>query len=249
METLGERIRKASDRVGGLNKLAKLVDVPRRTLGNWLTGANPKPEALRKIAEVTGVDARWLLTGEGGMLETSPKVTTKPAPAQSQTDASDEIPEDANGASVIPFQRQDSPKPPTIKYYNVAASAGGGRTALYEPPGEDLDVAELVSNLLGLDIEDVFLSPIYGDSMLPTLTHGDIAVINRRDVGLDNGRIYVLSYDGEVYVKRAQWHEDGDYLLLLSDNDQSRFPPIKVAGDEFHQITTLGRVVWIWRSV
>jgi phage repressor protein C with HTH and peptisase S24 domain len=150
---------------------------------------------------------------------------------------------------VIPFLRPERPEPATIKYFNVPASAGGGRASPYEPPGEDLDIGEMAANLLGLDIEDVFLSPLYGDSMLPTLAHGDIAVVNRRDVDMETGRIYLVSFDGQLYVKRAQWDEDGDFLWLMSDNDQTRFPPMKIAGEEFQQLRPLGRVVWVWRPV
>ncbi|WP_322885010.1 helix-turn-helix transcriptional regulator [Sinorhizobium medicae] len=65
MENLGDRIRDASGEVDGLKRLSELIDVPRRTLGHWLTGTQPKPEHLQKIADVTGVQLHWLITGEG----------------------------------------------------------------------------------------------------------------------------------------------------------------------------------------
>lgn len=65
MTDLASRIKIAADRVGGLKWLSERIDVPRRTLGNWLTGTNPKPAALQAIAKVTGVSLDWLMTGEG----------------------------------------------------------------------------------------------------------------------------------------------------------------------------------------
>lgn len=65
MTDLSSRIRAAAKRKGGLNWLSKAIGVPRRTLGNWLTGTSPKPLALKKIAEVTEVSLDWLLTGDG----------------------------------------------------------------------------------------------------------------------------------------------------------------------------------------
>ncbi|OAP40261.1 helix-turn-helix domain-containing protein [Sinorhizobium saheli] len=65
MDNLGDRIREAAAEVDGLKRLAELIDVPRRSLGNWLTGTQPKPEHLQKIADVTGVQLHWLITGEG----------------------------------------------------------------------------------------------------------------------------------------------------------------------------------------
>lgn len=70
MPELADRIREAAKEVGGLGKLTELIGVPRRTLGHWLQGRNPKPEALQDIANATQVDLRWLLTGEGDKHDT-----------------------------------------------------------------------------------------------------------------------------------------------------------------------------------
>ena len=62
---LEDRIRQSAARVGGLKRLAELIEVPRRTLGNWLTGTTPKPDHLRRIAQEAEVDLNWLISGEG----------------------------------------------------------------------------------------------------------------------------------------------------------------------------------------
>ncbi len=72
MSDLAERLKEAAELVGGLNELAKRVDVPRRTLGNWLSGRTPKPEALKRIADATGVSLEWLITGDGRKIEEDP---------------------------------------------------------------------------------------------------------------------------------------------------------------------------------
>lgn len=65
MADFEDRIRLAASRVGSLNKLAFAINVPRRTLGNWLKGSRPKPEALSAIASVANISLDWLVTGEG----------------------------------------------------------------------------------------------------------------------------------------------------------------------------------------
>lgn len=65
MTDLPSRIRTAAENAGGLKWLSEEIGVPRKTLGNWLTGTNPKPDALRRIAEATKVSLQWLVTGEG----------------------------------------------------------------------------------------------------------------------------------------------------------------------------------------
>lgn len=65
MGNLSDRIREAAEEIGGLKRLSELIGVPRRTLGNWLTGTQPKPGHLRRIADETGVTLQWLISGEG----------------------------------------------------------------------------------------------------------------------------------------------------------------------------------------
>lgn len=70
MSDLAERIREAAEEVGGLKNLAELIDTPRRTLGSWLQGRKPKPEALKNIALAAGVSLHWLVSGDGDKHET-----------------------------------------------------------------------------------------------------------------------------------------------------------------------------------
>ncbi|NKC02558.1 helix-turn-helix domain-containing protein [Brucella haematophila] len=62
---LSDRIKEAADEVGGLNQLAVRTGIARRTIGSWLEGRKPKPEALQKIAEVADINVAWLITGVG----------------------------------------------------------------------------------------------------------------------------------------------------------------------------------------
>ena len=66
--SLAERLRACVKLAGGGAELARLTDIPRSTLETYLTGANaPKPDRLRTICQVLGVNGHWLLMGEGEM--------------------------------------------------------------------------------------------------------------------------------------------------------------------------------------
>ncbi len=65
MSEFSERIRDVAEEVGGLQRLAELIDVPRRTLGSWLQGRKPKPDAIQKIAAAGEVNLEWLIAGVG----------------------------------------------------------------------------------------------------------------------------------------------------------------------------------------
>lgn len=61
-----ERIKIAADSVGGLNKLADLIGIPRRTLGDQIAlKTEPKLFLIINIQKITGYSVQWLATGEG----------------------------------------------------------------------------------------------------------------------------------------------------------------------------------------
>ena len=220
MSDLGARIREAAANVGGLNQLAAKIETSRSNLRNWLTGAQPKPDALTRIAEVTGVRLAWLVSGE------PPKFA---------------------GTSYQPPRSEPRP-PATIKYYNVRLSAGGGATALHESPGYDFSLEEMASELLGIPVNYVRIFPVRGDSMLPTLADGDMVVLDSRRKEPEEDKMYAFAALGDTYIKRAQWIDDR-HLKWVSDNVDPRYAPMILDGDELRNMEVLGRVVWIWKAV
>lgn len=64
---IGERIKEAADRIGGLQKLAPLLTgVSRRTLSDYVSGkSEPKAKTILEITEATGVTIQWLVSGTG----------------------------------------------------------------------------------------------------------------------------------------------------------------------------------------
>lgn len=66
MKDIVQRIKEASGRVGGLNQLAELTGIPRRTLGDYIASkSEPKISTVLEIARVTNINISWLMTGEG----------------------------------------------------------------------------------------------------------------------------------------------------------------------------------------
>ncbi|WFE92276.1 helix-turn-helix domain-containing protein [Roseibium porphyridii] len=69
MKTLGQRIKFAADKIGGLDALANAAGVKRATMYNYAKGSTePKVSALVEIAKHTGVSVEWLAIGDGDVL-------------------------------------------------------------------------------------------------------------------------------------------------------------------------------------
>ncbi len=68
-ETLGGRLQNARERRGlSINDVAKLSGVQKKTLMNWeLDRSEPRSNRLIQLAGVLGVQAAFLLDGQGGV--------------------------------------------------------------------------------------------------------------------------------------------------------------------------------------
>lgn len=69
MDQIGQRIRLAADKIGGLDALAKATGVKRTTMFNYASGTTePKVSTLVEIAKATGTSIEWLAVGNGDVL-------------------------------------------------------------------------------------------------------------------------------------------------------------------------------------
>lgn len=82
-----------------------------------------------------------------------------------------------------------------------------------------------------------------GDSMEPRIRDGDAIMFDTSDTRVVDGRIYVIRYEGHVYAKRLQVHDD--LVFIESDNATDpkwRRPVLVRPGDDFEVV---GRVRWL----
>lgn len=85
----------------------------------------------------------------------------------------------------------------------------------------------------------------YGDSMNPTFADGDILLVDRGVQDLKVDAVYVLSYRGELYIKRVQRRLDGT-VAMMSDN--KLYEPYVISGEDRENLQVLGRVLWAWNG-
>lgn len=125
---------------------------------------------------------------------------------------------------------------------DVRASAGGGRLAII-----DDTEAQVVAfkydwlRRLGVNPKHAAIIMAEGDSMEPTISHGDLILVDKSiDRIIDEG-IYVLVLAGLVLLKRIQVSPTG-VILLKSDNPA--YQPFEIKPHEQPDLVIEGRVRW-----
>jgi phage repressor protein C with HTH and peptisase S24 domain len=182
---------------------------------------NPRTEFIKTLVQKVGLDAKWILTGEGPMfleagLDTSPKFAT------AANLSSDHPPETAPKVPLEPSGRVPAtirvvrPEEIAERHFLVPlldqkVSAGWGADL---PEGDEPLSYIPAPAYLSRYGRDVAALQVRGDSMEPTLKDGDLVVCDTH--GWQGDGIYVIQMDGEGFVKRLTRRPGR--LVIISDN-------------------------------
>ena len=134
-----------------------------------------------------------------------------------------------------------------VPQLDVGASAGPGALAGDERPHARLAFqAGWLRELAGGSFAGLSIIRVAGDSMMPTLAHGDDILVDRGDAGerLRDG-IYVLRVEDALIVKRLAMNPAGRRFTIRSDNkDYPDWMDCDPAS-----IEVIGRVIWAGRRL
>lgn len=143
-------------------------------------------------------------------------------------------------------------RPPSNEYVKissilVAASAGGGNVTLEEREGEPYYFRRSwVRDRLNANPSELRMIFVQGDSMEPTLCHGDMILVDITKKNPSPPGIFVL-FDGfGLIAKRIEFLSNSTppSLRIMSDNPQ--YLPYDRA---FSETNIIGRVVWFAREI
>ncbi|ARC91208.1 transcriptional regulator [Vibrio coralliilyticus] len=129
-----------------------------------------------------------------------------------------------------------------LKFYDVEVSAGHGALVEKEEESNAMVFSEkFLRQDLGYNPNNIFLMPVRGDSMTPTLKNQSIVMVNRVD-GFSTDGIYVFRFDGRLMVKRLQFLPNG--IKVVSDN--SAYEPWALSKEDVQgaDFEIIGEVVW-----
>lgn len=133
-----------------------------------------------------------------------------------------------------------------IPQYNVRGSMGHGQVPA--------DYVEFVRNVVvnGLQLEKLGLEYTstanlsiitgWGQSMAGTIDDKDPVIVDRGVTEFNGDGVYVLTWDGMLYIKRLQ-KADADHFDMISDNEKHKDRVVPV-GD----VTIHARVLYVWKG-
>lgn len=240
---LGERMKLIRESIGLSQKLfGDQLGIPQTTYANYESNKAKVPDEIKQsLASGFGINLHWLITGDGPMHYNQTESIVAVSEETSET-----------GYSPVPVRTgmlvNQSGRIETmavgkgeilVPILNQRLSAGGGQEWIASDFSDER--LPLLSRFIKpYKKEDVFAAPVRGDSMTGIqLFDGDIVFFVRGET--DGDGIYVISVDGEVYVKRVEIDPFDRKLVIKSENE--RYKPRIVEPD---RVVMLGKVIgWL----
>lgn len=221
-----DRLAEIVKEAGSAERLARAAGVSGRVIGKYSSGETlPGLDNLLKIAAAAKVSVEWLATGEGPMRRDEAMGGIREA--------------DTVWRSGAASADLDLDEYVLVPRYAIEVSAGGGSLVENDmQPFESMAFRRNWVKRMGLDVNRLAVVTTRGDSMEPTLSDGDIVLVDMRQTTIVDGAIHVLRNNGDVLVKRLQ-RGFGDQVIVRSDNRIYR--ELEAAVDE---LNVVGRVVW-----
>jgi phage repressor protein C with HTH and peptisase S24 domain len=132
-----------------------------------------------------------------------------------------------------------------IPRFNVSASAGSGSHVEDERAETSMAFqTRFAREIASGAIEALHVITVEGDSMTPTIAHGDHIVVDTDDSQRLRDGLYVFRIEGALMVKRLSVNPTNRTLTIKSDNPAyptwSDCPP--------ESVDIIGRVVWVGRK-
>lgn len=185
-----------------------------------------------------GINANWLLKGEGDMLLPIGGIYAGQGAEESVLNVREPAPMGVGALGIDDFA--------LVPFYDVEASAGHGSHV-----GEELLKSQLAFRkdwLLkrGLQVGKCALITARGDSMESTISHGDILLVDTSIESIKDDAIYIVQSDHHLIVKRIQQSMDGS-LTIISDN--KLYKDQVLSPEQAKDVKIAGRVKWYGHEI
>lgn len=226
MNTLQERLKFARNQKGmSQSQLGKAIGKSQSAIAALESGRNRESTNTILLAQVLGVSAMWLATGQGEML-----------PETEQSNVGEQ------GEFVFWNRFSDLPKEEwtLIPFYrDTKVSAGNGIEQQKDNNNFRLPFSRAALRRLEIDSKSAVCMNVVGNSMLPILPENSTVGVNTADKEIRDGQIYAIKYNGLLRVKFL-YLISADAVRIRSANN-AEFADEEVP---LSDVEIIGRVFW-----
>lgn len=227
MSGVGTRIKKAREALAMTQvTLARAVGVSQQAVMELESGRAKGTKHGAKFARALGQDPLWLETGDGRMREPAK------AKRQARAEPHEQVPELAD------YER--------IPLFDMRLTTG--RNALSNQAsaiGFELFASTWLRQISSSPFSQLAVVAMSGDSMEPTLGHGDHALVDTAQMNLRREGVYVLRLDDTLLIRRVTMHPATKRVTIAADN--TRYQPYNDLDPD--ALEALGRIIWIGRTL
>ena len=193
------------------------------TIGRYESEASsPKADFLLALCRHYNISPTWLLLGQGPR-DYDPDHIYIPEPEEGLSLA-------APGAAPDDYD--------LVPLVDAHLSAGDGAFVLSEQTTAYYAFRLAWVRSVAASARTLVLLHVSGDSMQPTIKHGDTVMIDTARQAPVEGGIFALRVDHTIMVKRLFFNPGGRVVVASDNRDRE---PYEIAADELH---ILGQVIW-----
>lgn len=227
---LAERLKQVFQRPGiKKSKIAEICGVSPQAVSGWLNTGRIDKKNLSIIADHTGCDIDWLLSGF------EYDKTDKRKPEQEAEFIGDIEPWD----SKTPLHEDEVELP---FFREVELAAGNGMTEVIENHGPKLRFSKATLRRVGAQVGHAACVNVIGNSMEPMLPSGCTVGIDTLKTQIVDGKIYAIDHSGMLRVK-ILYRLPGGGIRIKSFNTEE-YPDESLTAEEAKSVKVLGKVFW-----
>ena len=228
MKTLKDRLIYArKEKELSQEELGKAIGKSQSAIAALETGRNQSSTNIAKIAEVLGVSAIWLETGQGEMY---------PQSAAPRINEITDIHRPMLWSSNTPLPEDDYVFAPFLK--ETELRGGDGSFEIPDYNGFRLPFGKATLHRKGIMPDNVICCTLTGDSMEPRIPEYATIAVDKGIERIRDGKIYAFQHDDLFRVKYL-YRLPGNKVRIRSDNEN--YEDEIVDGEE---LRIIGRVFW-----
>lgn len=131
-----------------------------------------------------------------------------------------------------------------IQQHTASGSAGNGHMNDHVEVNGGLAFKRSWLQRKGLKPSNLHVIYVKGDSMEPTISDGDVVLIDKSQKEPHSNWVFVLRQDDELLIKRMIRSITSKWIIRSDNENKIRYPDFEISPQDLETLSIVGRVVW-----